>query len=78
VFDALVYGKDAEVSGVGEPSVADQRLEASQYLVAAIGVGPYFFYMTGRGQGAERGFVNDGFVIEKRRCLIAQKVKNFF
>ena len=52
MFDALVYGEDGYVAGVGKSSMAEQCLQASQNLVATTAVDPYFFYVIGGGKCA--------------------------
>jgi hypothetical protein len=78
VLDALVNRKNGKVAGVGEPTVPDEGLQASQDLVATIGIGPYFFHMAGRRECAKRGFVDDGLVIQQGGGFVAQYVEDFF
>src|SRR5580658_7326040 len=53
MFDPLVDGEDRQIAGVGQPAVADQDLDASQYLVVATGVHPDLFYVVRRREGAD-------------------------
>ena len=47
MFDALVHREDRDVACVGQPSVAEEYLYISQYLVVPVGIDPDLLHMVG-------------------------------
>jgi hypothetical protein len=78
VFDALVYGEDREIAGVGKAAMSQEGLEAGEDTIAAIGIHPDLFHVTGRGEGAERGFVEDGLMVEEEGGFVAKEIGYLF
>src|SRR5262249_39057400 len=64
VFDPLVDRENGQIAGVGEPSMAEHRLQSSQYLIVATGIHPNLFHVVGRRESADGRLINDRLMVE--------------